>query len=281
MTDTMTDILTDLSPAALAEAIQENEIAFWLDRARVAGWEVNQNSELTWYVSGLRGAMDNGVLRTRLATHEADRRIEEMQAYFAERDLPLVWWGGPARQPADLAARLEAHGFTSLGDDPGMAADLHALREDLPAPPSLTIERVADEAMLTDWIIAMRLGNGGAPPRLPLTPRDITLNRPATYAPDDPYRLYTARLGGEPVATTAMLLAAGVAGLYCVVTAPKARRRGIGSAVVLAALKDARAAGYRVAVLGSTPMGYGLYRRLGFRQYCVLQSHTWDPAGDE
>jgi GNAT superfamily N-acetyltransferase len=281
MTDILTDILTDLSPATLAEAIQENEIAFWLYRVRVAGWEVEEDPGLTWYESGLSGAMDNGVLRTRLAAHEADRRIEEMQAYFAERDQPMVWWGGPARQPSDLGARLEAHGFTSLGDDPGMAVDLHALREDLPAPAGLTIERVADEAMLTDWIVAMRLGNGGALPRLPLTPRMITLNRPATYAPDDPYRLYTARLGGQPVATTALLLASGVAGLYCVATVPDARRQGIGSAVVLAALRDARAQGYRVGVLGASQMGYGVYRRLGFQQYCVLQSHTWDPAGDE
>ncbi len=277
----MTDILTDLSPASLAEAIQENEIAFWLYRARIAGWEVQEDAGLTWYVSGLSGALDNGVLRTRLAAHEADRRIVEMQAIFAERDLPMVWWGGPAHQPADLGARLEAHGFVSEGDDSGMAADLLALREDLPVPPGLTIERVADDATLTSWIIALRLGNGGAPPRLPLTPRAFMLNRPATYAPDDPYRLYTARLDGRPVATTALLLASGVAGLYCVATAPEARRQGIGSAVVLAALRDARAQGYRVGVLGASQMGYGVYRRLGFQQYCLLQSHTWDPAGDE
>jgi ribosomal protein S18 acetylase RimI-like enzyme len=277
----MTDILTDLSPTTLAGAIQENEVAFWLYRARVAGWEVHDDAGLTWYTSGLSGAMDNGVLRTRLDASEADRRIAEMQAFFAERDLPMVWWGGPERQPADLGARLEAHGFASEGDDPGMAADLHALREDVPVPSSLTIERVADEETLTDWIIALRAANGGAPPRLPLTPRAILLNRPATYAPDDPYRLYTARLDGRPVATAALLLATGVAGLYCVATAPDARRRGIGSAVVLAALRDARAAGYRVGVLGASPMGIGVYRRLGFEQYCLLQSHTWDPADDE
>jgi len=281
LTDILTDILTDLSPASLAEAIQENEVAFWLYRARIAGWEVQADAGLTWYVSGLSGAMDNGVLRTRLAADEADRRIVAMQAYFTERDLPMVWWGGPARQPADLATRLEAHGFTSQGDDPGMAADLCALREDLPTPPGLTVERVADDTMLADWIVALRLGNGGAPPRLPLTPRAITLNRPATYAPDDPYRLYTARLDGQPVATTALLLASGVAGLYCVATAPAARRQGVGSAVVLAALRDAREEGYRVGVLGASQMGYGVYRRLGFQQYCLLQSHTWDPAGDE
>ncbi len=277
----MNDILTDLSPAALAAAIQENEIAFWLYRARVAGWAIHEDAGLTWYESGIRGAMDNGVMRTRLRPDEADRRIEQTQAYFAERDLPLIWWGGPARTPTDLAARLEAHGFVSLGDDPGMASDLHALVENLPAPRGLSIERVADDESLTEWIVALRVANGGAAPSLPLSARTITLNRPASYALDDPYRLYLARLDGRPVATAALQVAAGVAGLYCVATVPQARRQGIGSAIVLASLRDARAAGYRVGVLGASPMGYGVYRRLGFEQYCVLQSHTWDPADGE
>jgi hypothetical protein len=34
-------------------------------------------------------------------------------------------------------------------------------------------------------------------------------------------------------------------------------------------------------VLGASPMGYGVYRRLGFEQRCILQSHTWDPLGDD
>jgi ribosomal protein S18 acetylase RimI-like enzyme len=277
----MTDILTDLSPAALAEAIQENEVRFWLERARIAGWEVHEERGLAWYVSGMAGSMDNGVLRTHLTNEDADRRIEEMQAAFTERELPLVWWGGPARTPADLAARLEAHGFVSQGDDPGMAIDLRALVEDLPTPSGLTVERVADNQQLAEWIVTLRVANGGSVPQLPLSERSITLNRPDTYVADDPYRLYIARLDGKAVATVAVQLAAGVAGLYCVATVPDARRQGIGSAVVLAGLRDARADGYRVGVLGSSPMGYGVYRRLGFREYCTLQSHTWDPTDVE
>lgn len=271
----MTDILTDLSPSALADAIQENEVHFWLERARISGWEVHEDRGLLWYVSGMRGPMDNGVLRTQLAPGDADRHIEELQAHFADRELPLIWWGGPARTPTDLAARLEAHGFVSQGDDPGMAADLHALVEDLPFPPQLTIERVADDQQLAEWIVTLQVANGNPPH--PPSPRALALNRPDTYAPDDPYRLYLARLDGRAVATSAVQLAAGVVGFYCVATVPDVRRRGIGSAVVLSGLRDARAAGYRVAVLGSSSMGYGVYQRLGFREYCTLQSHTWDP----
>ncbi len=159
-----------------------------------------------------------------------------------------------------------------------MAADLHALREDLPAPAGLTIERIADDAGLAQWVSTLRVANDRLPLSGPLSPERILLNGPESYAPSDPYRLYLARLDGRLVATSAVFLGAGVAGVYCVGTVPRARRQGIASAVTLAGLLEARAEGYRVGVLGASSMGYGVYHRLGFEQVCMLQSHTWRPA---
>ncbi|HEU4421172.1 MAG TPA: GNAT family N-acetyltransferase [Pilimelia sp.] len=58
----------------------------------------------------------------------------------------------------------------------------------------------------------------------------------------------------------------GVAGLYCVATAPDARGNGAGTAITLAALDDARRRGYRTAVPGAEAPAVSLYRRLGFRR---------------
>jgi len=271
------DILTDLSPPALVAAIQENEVAWWVYRARAAGWELREEPGLTWYRSGLANPMDNGVLRTDLAGDEADARIEATIAGFMERGLSMVWWGGPARRPADLGARLVARGFEFEGDDPGMAADLRALNEGLPAPLGLAIERVTDDEGTYAWVDVLGAKHAGRRPPSRRSPLDLQLNAPASYAPDDPYRLYLARLDGVPVATASVLLGAGVAGVYCVATVPEARRKGIGAAVVLAGLREAREAGYRVGVLGSTAMGFNVYRRLGFVQYCLLQSYILRP----
>ena len=86
-----------------------------------------------------------------------------------------------------------------------------------------------------------------------------------------PWRHYLGRLEGRPVATASLFLAAGVAGIYFVSTAPEARRRGIGAAITRAALEGARALGCRTAVLGASAPGHGLYRRLGFEDVCAIE----------
>ena len=69
-----------------------------------------------------------------------------------------------------------------------------------------------------------------------------------------------------------------MAGIYCVSTAKPARRRGIGAAVTLAALLEARDLGHTIGVLTSSEMGYPVYRGLGFVEYCRIGLYEWRPA---
>jgi GNAT superfamily N-acetyltransferase len=269
----MPQIVREAAREALIEAIQENEVAFWLSRARLAGWEVYEEPGLTWYRSGLRGPMFNGVIQTTLAEDEADERIEAILARFRADGLPMVWWGGPSRRPRDLGARLLARRLTTSGNEPGMAADLDTLNKDVTLPAGLTIERVAGDAALREWMLTLQASDVPPGRREP----DLRLQRPASYAADDDYRLYLARLDGAPVGTASAQIGAGVVGLYCVSVIQAARRQGVGAAVTLAALREAREQGYRFGVLGASEMGEGVYLRLGFEQYCLLQMYVFLP----
>ena len=181
-------------------------------------------------------------------------------------------------RPPNLGGRLLAHGFDYGGDDIGMAVDLSALRGELHVPEDFIVERVRYERDLTAWTRTLAAGFGEGPVEAQWVGE---MYRRIGLGDGVPWRHYLGRLDGEPVATSTLFLAAGVAGIYFVFTVEGARRQGIGAAVTLAALHDAREVGCRVGVLGSSEMGYQVYRRLGFREYCRIGIYEYRPLVDE
>jgi GNAT superfamily N-acetyltransferase len=153
-----------------------------------------------------------------------------------------------------------------------MAADLHTLPNDLAGPDTLAIERVMDARGLDTWTHTLGIGFGEGD----IEARWVgAMYQRIGLDGDRPWRHYLGRLEGEPVATASLFLGTGVAGIYFVFTAPQARRRGIGAAITLAALRDARSLGYRIGVLGASQEGYPVYRRLGFQEYCTIGIYEW------
>lgn len=159
-------------------------------------------------------------------------------------------------------------------DAPGMAIDLQTLSNQLSLPPRLTIERVDDGETLKTWLRVMIVGSE-LPEEILLLLLNITAEHDFKAVPD--VHCYLGRLNGEPVATSLLFLGGGVAGIYNVATLPDVRRQGIGSALTMIPLLEARKQGYRIGILQSTPMGLNLYRRLGFREYCLFSAYFWSP----
>jgi GNAT superfamily N-acetyltransferase len=149
-----------------------------------------------------------------------------------------------------------------------MAVDLAKLNEDIMPPDGLNIERLSSTEAIKEkhgWI--RRLGEGKSLGTL-------LLNMWATYGfgSDSAWWHYIGLLNGEPVSWASVFYAMGVAGVYAVGTAPEARRQGIGSAITLRGLLDARDRGYRVGVLQSSQMGYDVYRNLGFETCFTIKT---------
>jgi len=152
--------------------------------------------------------------------------------------------------------------------------DLSALPEKASIPEELEIEQVRDEESLAAWKGTLAQGFGEGPVEAEWVGE---MYRRLGLGDDGPWRHYLGRLGSEPVATSTLFLGAGVAGIYFVSTIERARRRGIGAALTLAPLQEAREMGYRLGVLGASPIGYPVYRRLGFREYCRICLYEWRP----
>ena len=276
--------LTNASTADLAAAVEENLYALFRAMAAVLpGGELLEDGRFSRHLTFPHNPMFKGIWRTRLAPGEVDGAIDEAIAWFAERKAPFMyWWTGPGTQPEDLGEQLAGRGLISMEEQqkqlapgivqtsagaPAMVADLDQMNEAVldRAPRGFTIEEIRDETALYDfkkvfvetyeipewagqaWVdAALRVGPGRTPW-------------------NTPWKMYLGRLNGEPVATSMLFNGGGVASVYAVGTIPSARGRGVGAAITLKPLLEARAMGYRYAVLFSTEMGVPVYERIGFR----------------
>lgn len=78
-------------------------------------------------------------------------------------------------------------------------------------------------------------------------------------------RAYVGRIDGEPVATGVGVCFENHVGIFNVATLPAHRRHGYGAAITGQAVRDGLDRGARWAWLQSSPAGYGVYEKLGFR----------------
>jgi len=261
------DVPRDTSEGAVVAAIAGNWLAYLRTFDRAPHVEVSDDRELFLFVTGIPSGQFNAVMRADLPPGALDATLDEVRARFATRGVPWSWLVGPDTRPTDLGRRLAERGMTHIGQVPCMAADLlavHPLQDEAP-PAGLTIARVDDEATLRQWIATEAVGfeipDGEAAGVAALR---MGMGRGDDVSP----RRYLGLVDGAPVATASLLLGSGAAGVYDVSTIPTSRRRGVGTALTGALMREARAIGYRVAILQSSTEGAGVYRRLGFRDYC-------------
>ncbi|GLV55721.1 hypothetical protein KDH_25650 [Dictyobacter sp. S3.2.2.5] len=264
-----------LAEQAMVEMIEANTNEFLLTLGRRGGGEECNEAGRQWIIGGSPLAYHNCVIRAHLSEENVDEVIEDSIRLLQSYNVPGSWHVGPWMGPDNLGSRLIAHGFTHEGSEPGMALDLGQLNESISVPDDLVIQRVRNERELEIWARTLGMGFGEG---------EIEANwvgamyRKIGFDEDGLWHHYLARWHGEPVATASLFLGAGVAGIYFVFTLPQARRQGIGAAITLAALQDASMWGCSVGVLGSSSMGYSVYQRLGFQEYCRIEMYEWTPS---
>ena len=271
----MSELLTDLSDPALVNAIKSNLYALFEALGRAPSVDFLSRPGLMRWRTPIAHPLFQGVLVTGAAADNHEQIVRESRDYFEQHGIPIFsWWFSPEVDAAPWEAPLRDHGFVPDSDPPGMAVVLDALA-DPAAPASLRIARVQDLETLGTWTRTFAAGY-----EIPPEMGDHFCDIIAAIGLDDAFQHYIAYLDGVPVAASSLWLAAGVAGIYDVATLPEARGQGIGAAVTIAPLRDARAQGYRAGILQSSEMGFGVYRRLGFRHLCGLDHYVWAKGSD-
>lgn len=227
---------------------------------------------MVWITSDVPHSYLNRVYQAHLNQGEVDSKISETLSYFTAHGRPLSWHVGPASSPTHLEDHLRAHGFIFSGDEVGMAVDLLNLDEEIALPSNLVVDRVDCVPKLQHWMSVVAASFQ--------YPEDVARVLVDAFGQGGfrehlPWRQYVAYVHREPVGASRLFLGAGVAGLYAVATVPKNRRQGIGTAMALVPLGEARRLGYRIGILRAAEMALGVYRRLGFGKFCRFGIYQW------
>ena len=272
-------ILADTSPGAMARAAQASLMTLNRFLGRSPKTEVHREAGFFRWHTPVPHPFFNGVVASTPPGSEAETQARSALDYFESKGVSAItWWFDPGVSPEAWSPILLRLGFTLDPNLPGMAAPLDDLLRDVAIraeaherSPALEIRRVDSSAMLRSWteifVAGYDLPHSFAAPLFDVYD-DL-------HGPDSPLQSYFAYLDGAPVATSSVLYAEGVAGIYDVATLPAARGRGVGAAVTLAPLREARARGYRVGVLQSSMMGLRVYERLGFQTVCRIPHFNW------
>lgn len=242
----------------------ENLFALFRSMQALPDAELVERDDLSFHWAPYTNPMFHGAWRPRLTRESADRTIAETIAWYRARSTPLIFWFiDEEATPGDLAERLQAQGCIPFEvDAPCMVADLQQLDPDLlnRVPAGFHLEQVSDAAGLH----AFHQGFTDAyqlPDWAGKSWEDATTDLGISGAP---WSMYVGRLDERPVAINILMLGGGVAGVFGVGTVAEYRGRGIGAAITLQPLLDARDAGMRYGALFSSELGKPVYERLGF-----------------
>jgi ribosomal protein S18 acetylase RimI-like enzyme len=243
----------------VAENLRES---FRLVAASRADGEVREFPGVTIASAGATFQMFNTAFLSSPVANEAelDRRILLAMLHYGARGLEWSYWvceDWMAPQTRQRSRHIfERHGLRHSVDLPGMVAE----RVAPPAKPlpRLEVRRVGDaatrDAFCTIGSVCFHVP--------PAWFREV-FDSASVW---DKFASYVGYLDGEPVSTTAAVLGGGAIGIYNVATLPEHQRQGYGEAVMRHALADAQAQyGVERSILQSTPAGYRLYERMGYR----------------
>ena len=248
----------------------------WLARIEDAGLNASAPSEQRvfdgWLVrfspgKAKRARCVNALAPGRLAL---DDKLAQLQAFYCERGLPLFIRITPFSEPADLDARLDTLGWTTIDDTRVMVSpSLDALQAE-PWPGGLNLQEV-DSSRFAEAVGSLR----GSP--------DAQRIAHARRLEQSPVPCRGVVLRDDRDALLACALTAiedPMVGLHDVFTAPSARSQGLARRLCTHLLVQARAAGARVAYLqveADNLPARRVYQRLGFNDAYAYHYRT--PGG--
>jgi ribosomal protein S18 acetylase RimI-like enzyme len=209
----------------------------------------------------------NVVVHAQTTNKEIDNKIRIVIDYFKQRQIRWSWLIGPLSRPANLPYYLKKYGLSYLEEFPSLYL---SLASPLPViPEHFAIFEASPEDDLTEWIQPAR----AAFPNPENAEGYRRANARKPHGPGAAFRHFFAKHHGKTVGCSTLFLAGESCMIQNVGTDPFYRNQGYGTALTVKAMLEAKKLGCKHCFLNSSPIGYRLYQRLGFRTFCLTQMY--------
>lgn len=219
----------------------------------------------------------NMVSKATLGPDEADDVIKAVYDFYVDREKAFEWAIGPLATPADLGSRLNTAGIVKGGETAGMV--LTNLETPIRSNPSVRIRKAnTDDIEAVSKVMAQ-----GFP-----MPEDVS------HFFSEVWMLYFDQLKSstylaflndidDPIACSLMFHVPDqpVVMLSGAATLEEHRGKGIYSSFVARRLADARKEGAEAAaILAVRNTSVPICLKLGFKEICGLEHHSWKPESE-
>ena len=264
----MQKILKEISNNSITFFIEKNLDDFYTKSSKHPNFVSHIEDKIRWVIAK-KADWPMAIFRADFESFNIKNEILNIRRLIREGKAPNGWTVGPLTKPDNLGVSLEKHGFSNVYQQAGMAVelkDLKDLKDHLIVEDKLQVERIENKEALKNWIDVACSTFG--------INIDSELIEFLLYKPET--KFYIGKIKGKPVSSLMLYLSSGVAGLHAVSTLPEYRNKGFGLTISRTALIDAFDNGYKVGVLQASKMGERVYRKLGFKKYCEINSYEID-----
>jgi GNAT superfamily N-acetyltransferase len=236
----------------------------------IPGQEVILEPDVIIKRSNIKSDTFNCVFYVNFSKETAEKRVRETIKIFKESDTPFTWWTCPCDTPENLPDILVKYGLKAKEKSLGMYLDLNYIKQEkFDNLSGLNIKRVLTKEDLFNFD-QVHVISGGDKTTYEKLFSKLSLS---LYQEGASTELYVGYCAEKPVATGMLVLYAGVAGIFYLVTVPEERKKGYGTLMMRFLLSRAKNLGYSHAVLQASVMGVNLYKRLGFKECCAFQEY--------
>lgn len=237
----------------------------------LSGADFKETAQNNLYAWGMDYVCGNGVMEKDNDRIPTEEEIDQTIKYFSAKNLPFMWWTS--------AKVLETKGFQFGGILTGIALDIS---QGIPPGPKTTsdlkIEIVKSESELQSFT-ALAANAFAMNPKA--TEQWLILNDSVMKKGEQVH--FIAYLNNVPVGTTTLSVSSSSAGIWNLATALEYRKHGIGSALVHAALVEAKKRQYEqvMAILMPKGLAWGLFTKLGFKAVCEFPFYVYGVNAEE